>query len=148
MQDCSIFIANAPGRLTHKRTRTRSHTETLIHIAKIYYMVEIRIWNINWLCCRICIICRGPGSLHWSLLFVFHGGFCSLYFGSCSLLITNHYPITRHYTRKPVYNDHLMEYFSAFWSYVAKEHLDELQKAEIVSRVNWYLQSSLKHITE
>ena len=32
-------------------------------------------------------------------------------------------------TVKPVYNDHLMGYFSAFWSY-----LDELQKAEIVSK--------------
>ena len=32
-------------------------------------------------------------------------------------------------TVKPVYNDHLMGYFSAFWS-----HLDELQKAEIISK--------------
>ena len=41
-------------------------------------------------------------------------------------------------TMKPVYNDHLMGYFSAFW------------KADIVlsARVNWYLRSSLKHITE
>ena len=45
------------------------------------------------------------------------------------------------YTVKPVYNDHLMGYFS-------KGHLDELQKADIVTKVNWYLQSSLKHITE
>ena len=32
---------------------------------------------------------------------------------------------------------------------VAKGHLDELQKADIVSkRVSWYLQTSLKHSTE
>ena len=38
-------------------------------------------------------------------------------------------------TVKPVYNDHLMGYFSAFWSSsrVAKGHLDELQKVEIVN---------------
>ena len=35
-----------------------------------------------------------------------------------------------------------MGYFSA------KGHLDELQKAELLARVNWYLQSSLKPITE
>ena len=49
------------------------------------------------------------------------------------------------HTVKPVYNDHLMGYFSA------KGHLDELQKAEIVNntwRVNCYLQPSLKHIAE
>ena len=34
-------------------------------------------------------------------------------------------------TVKPVYNDHLMGYFSAYFS---KGHLDELQKAEIVSK--------------
>ena len=33
-----------------------------------------------------------------------------------------------YYSVKPVYNDHLMGNFSAF-----KGHLDELQKAEIVS---------------
>ena len=36
------------------------------------------------------------------------------------------------YTVKPVYNDHLMEYFSLF----AKGHLDELQKAEIGTKSN------------
>ena len=35
-------------------------------------------------------------------------------------------------TVKPVYNDHLMGFFSAVW--MAKGHLDELQKAEIVSK--------------
>ena len=37
-------------------------------------------------------------------------------------------------TVKPVYNDHLVGYFSAFWSSSrwAKGHLDELQKADIV----------------
>ena len=41
-------------------------------------------------------------------------------------------------TVKPVYNDRLMGYFSAFWSssrWVAKGHLDELQKADIVSKI-------------
>ena len=40
------------------------------------------------------------------------------------------------YTVKPVYNDHLMGYFSAFWSSSRWPlgHLDELQKAEIVSK--------------
>ena len=39
---------------------------------------------------------------------------------------------------KPVYNDHLMGYFSVFCMElisVAKGHLDELQKAEIVSKI-------------
>ena len=36
-------------------------------------------------------------------------------------------------TMKPVYNDHIVGYFSAFWS-SSKGHLDELQKAEIVSK--------------
>ena len=31
---------------------------------------------------------------------------------------------------------------------MAKSHLDELQKAAMLARVKWYLQSSLKHITE
>ena len=40
-------------------------------------------------------------------------------------------------TVKPVYNDHLMGHFSAFsveLISVAKGHLDELQKAEIVCK--------------
>ena len=44
-------------------------------------------------------------------------------------------------TVKPVYNDHLMGYFSAFWS-------SSRWPRAILARVNWYLQSSLKHITE
>ena len=40
------------------------------------------------------------------------------------------------HTVKPVYNDQLMGYFSAFLEliWVAKGHLDELQKADIVSK--------------
>ena len=39
-------------------------------------------------------------------------------------------------TMKPVYNDHLMGYFSAFWSSSRWPlgHLDELKKADIVSK--------------
>ena len=66
----------------------------------------------------------------------------------CKLVI--HFLLcTRVSTVKPVHNDHLMGYFSAFWSSSrAKGHLDELQKAEIVSKINWFLQPSLKHITD
>ena len=49
--------------------------------------------------------------------------------------------ITQNCTVKPVYNDHLMGYFSA------KGHLDELQKAESVS-TSELVPSVLKHITE
>ena len=42
-------------------------------------------------------------------------------------------------TVKPVYNDHLMGYFSAFWS---------SRRQKLLARVNWCLQPSLKHITE
>ena len=41
-------------------------------------------------------------------------------------------------TVKPVYNDPIM----------ALGQLDELQKAEIVCKCNWYFQSSIKHIIE
>ena len=43
-------------------------------------------------------------------------------------------------TVKPVYNDHLIGYFSAFWRSSRRQIL--------LARVNWYLQSSSKHITE
>ena len=43
---------------------------------------------------------------------------------------------------KPVYNDHLMGYFSA------KGHLDEFQKAEIVSKGKLVPSVFIKHITE
>ena len=39
-----------------------------------------------------------------------------------------------HNTVKPVYNDHLMGYISAFWSSSRWPNLDELQKAEIVNK--------------
>ena len=35
---------------------------------------------------------------------------------------------------KPVYNDHLIRHFSAFWSSSRWGHLDELQEADIVSK--------------
>ena len=43
-------------------------------------------------------------------------------------------------TVKPVYNDHLNGYFSAFCS--------SSRRQIWLARVNWYLQSSLKHITK
>ena len=43
---------------------------------------------------------------------------------------------------KPVYNDHLMGYFSAFSS------SSRSRRQKLLARVYWYLQSSLKHITE
>ena len=45
-----------------------------------------------------------------------------------------------HNTVKPVYNDHLMGYFSAFWR--------SSRRQVLVARVNWHLQSLFKHITE
>ena len=44
-------------------------------------------------------------------------------------------------TVKPVYNDHLMGYLSAFMKLGSR-------RQKFLTRVNWYLQSSLKHITE
>ena len=53
-------------------------------------------------------------------------------------------------TVKPVYNDHLMGYFSAFWSSSRwpRATLMSSRRQKLLARVNWYLQSSLKHITE
>ena len=53
-------------------------------------------------------------------------------------------------TVKPVYNDHLMWYFSAFWSssrWPGATYMSSRWQ-KLLSRVNWYLQSSLKHITD
>ena len=49
---------------------------------------------------------------------------------------TNASKATMNDTVKPVYNDHRMGYFSAFWSSSRwpKGHLDELQKAKIISK--------------
>ena len=54
------------------------------------------------------------------------------------------------YTVKPVYNDHLMGYFSAFWSSSRwpRATLMSSRRQTLLARVNWYLQSSLKRITE
>ena len=53
-------------------------------------------------------------------------------------------------TVKPVYNDHLNGYFSAFWSssWWPKATKMSSRRQELLVRVNWYIQSSLKHITE
>ena len=53
-------------------------------------------------------------------------------------------------TVKPVYNDHLMGYFSAFWSSSRWPRATQMSSRRQIwlARVNWYLQSSLKHITE
>ena len=47
--------------------------------------------------------------------------------------------LKNHNTVKPVYNDHLIGYFSAFWS---------SRRQKSLARVNRYLQSSSKHLTE
>ena len=62
-------------------------------------------------------------------------------------------PICAHlgcYTAKPVYNDHLMGYFSAFWSSSRWPRATSLssRRQKLLTRVNWYLKSSLKHATE
>ena len=43
------------------------------------------------------------------------------------------------------YNDHLIGYLSAFWS---SSRWPRFRRQKLLARVNWYLQSSLKHITE
>ena len=54
--------------------------------------------------------------------------------------------VTKACTVKPVYNDHLLGYFSAFWS--SSRWPLASRRQILLSRVNWYLQSSLEHITE
>ena len=53
-------------------------------------------------------------------------------------------------TVKPVYNDHLMGYFSAFWSSSRwpRATFMSSRRQTLLAWVNWYLWSSLKHITE
>ena len=53
-------------------------------------------------------------------------------------------------TVKPVYNDHPMGYFSAFWSSSRwpRATLVSSRSQKLLARVNWYLRSSLKHIIE
>ena len=54
------------------------------------------------------------------------------------------------YTVKPVYNDHLMGYFSASWSSSRWPRATYMSstRQKLLARVIWYFQSSLKHITE
>ena len=53
-------------------------------------------------------------------------------------------------TVKPVYNDHIMGYFSAFWSSFRGPLATQMssRRQKLLARVNWYPPSSLKHITE
>ena len=53
-------------------------------------------------------------------------------------------------TVKPVYNDHPMGYFSSFWSSSRWPRATYMssRRQTLLARVNWYLQSSLKHIGE
>ena len=55
-----------------------------------------------------------------------------------------------HATVKHVYNDHLMRYFSAFWisSRWPRATMMSSRRQKLLASVNWYLQPSLKHITE
>ena len=48
-------------------------------------------------------------------------------------------------TVKPVYNDHLMGYFSVFWSSSRWPRATQMssRRQKLLARVNWYLQSSL-----
>ena len=57
---------------------------------------------------------------------------------------------TKPHTVKPVYNDHLMEYFSVFWSSSRWPRATQMssRRQKLLPRVNWYFHSSLKHITE
>ena len=49
-----------------------------------------------------------------------------------------------------IYNDHLMGYVSAFWSSCRWPRATWMssRRQKLLARVNWYIQSSLKHITE
>ena len=53
-------------------------------------------------------------------------------------------------TVKPVFNNHLMGYFSAFWSSLGGQGPPRWapERQTLLARVNWYLRSSLKRITE
>ena len=53
-------------------------------------------------------------------------------------------------TVKPVYNDHLMGYFSAFWSSARWPRATSMssRRQKLLARVYWYIQSPLKHFTE
>ena len=53
-------------------------------------------------------------------------------------------------TVKPLYNDHLMGYFSAFWgsSRWPRATYMSSRRQKLLTRINCYIQSSLKHITE
>ena len=53
-------------------------------------------------------------------------------------------------TVKPVYNDHLMGNFSAFWSSSRWPWATSMssRRQKLLARVNWYLQSSLNPIIE
>ena len=53
-------------------------------------------------------------------------------------------------TVKPVYNNHLMGYFSAFWSSSRWPRATYMTSRwqKLLATVNWYLQSSFRHITD
>ena len=53
-------------------------------------------------------------------------------------------------TVKPVYNDHIIGYLSAFWSSSRwpRATLMSSRRQKLLARLNQYLQCSLKHITE
>ena len=59
-------------------------------------------------------------------------------------------PLLPETTVKPVYNDHLMGYLSAFWSSTRWPRATQRSSRRqiLVARVNWHLQSLSKHITE
>ena len=48
---------------------------------------------------------------------------------------------------KPVYNDHPMGHFSAFWT-LSRATWISSRRQKLLARVNSYLQSGLKHITD
>ena len=86
--------------------------------------------------------CRSvPNVTHHTLKVIIHGN-CASWCSFKHRMLTHDLHLYI-YTVKPVYNDHLMGYFSAFWTSSRWPRATKL-----LARVNWYLQSSLKYITE
>ena len=65
-------------------------------------------------------------------------------------IVRNSNIFTQYCTVKPVNNDHIMGCFSALWSSSRWPRATQMSSRtqKLLARVNWYIQSSLKHITE
>ena len=147
---CVIFSPPPP---THTHTHTavicinpynkQNDIQSFLYVSLVWYAriisthkIQVReVFQYNDIYLDICV--HMPCKLDFGNMFCLTN--CGLDGGLCqhwklpgivwSPILTN--------TVKPVYNDHLMGYFSAFWSSSrwprAKGHLDELQKAGIVN---------------